>query len=56
VHSVKPDTGLLEDPIIPTRFPDTAAKKKPTTIMTPAATSDPDSIRDPERLPAPLMK
>ena len=32
MHSVKPDTGLFDDPIIPTRLPDTAAKKKPILI------------------------
>ena len=42
VHSVSPETGLFDDPIMPTRLPDTAAKKKPTMIITPAATSDPD--------------
>src|SRR5690348_10036917 len=56
VHSVSPDTGLFDDPIIPTRLPDTAAKKKPTIIITPAATSDPVMIVELERFPAPLMK
>ena len=43
VHSVSPETGLFDEPIMPTRLPETAAKKNPTTIMTPAATSEPDS-------------
>src|SRR5215475_8081174 len=37
VERVKPEMGLLEEPIKPTRFPDTVAKKKPTTIITTAA-------------------
>src|SRR4029077_20589514 len=44
VQSVSPDTGLLEEPIIPTKFPDTAAKKKPTTIMTIAAVIAPLNV------------
>jgi hypothetical protein len=56
VQRVSPETGLLEEPIIPTRFPETAAKKKPTMIITPAATNDPERMRELERLPAPLMK
>ncbi len=35
---VKPEIGLFEEPIMPTRLPETAAKKKPTTIITIAAT------------------
>ena len=30
VESVRPETGLFEDPIIPTRLPETVEKKKPT--------------------------
>jgi hypothetical protein len=37
VERVKPETGLLEEPINPTRLPETVAKKKPTTSMTTAA-------------------
>jgi predicted ferric reductase len=29
VQSVSPETGLLEEPIMPTRLPETAAKKNP---------------------------
>src|SRR5260370_7162048 len=36
VESVKPEIGLLEEPMNPTRLPDTVAKKKPTTSMTTA--------------------
>ena len=56
VHSVSPETGLFDEPISPTRFPETAAKKNPTIIMTPAATSEPDNIFELESVPAPLMK
>src|SRR5439155_23153920 len=37
VESVSPEIGLLDDPINPTRLPETVAKKKPTMIMTSAA-------------------
>ena len=37
VASVRPEIGLFEEPIMPTRLPDTAAKKKPVTSMTTAA-------------------
>src|SRR5579862_6276872 len=37
VDNVSPEIGLFEDPINPTRFPDTVAKKNPTIIMTTAA-------------------
>ena len=37
VDSVNPETGLFEEPIIPTRLPETVAKKKPTTSITTAA-------------------
>ena len=37
VERVKPETGLLEEPINPTRLPETVAKKKPTISMTTAA-------------------
>ena len=33
-----PEMGLFDEPIMPTRLPETAAKKKPTIIMTIAAT------------------
>ena len=39
VESVKPEIGLLEEPIMPTRFPDTVAKKNPTISITTAATT-----------------
>ena len=41
VESVNPEMGLFEEPIIPTRLPETAAKKKPSTSMTTAATIPP---------------
>src|ERR1043165_6347875 len=37
VESVRPEIGLLDEPITPTRYPDTVAKKKPTTSITSAA-------------------
>ena len=37
VDSVNPEIGLLEDPIIPTRLPETVAKKNPTINITTAA-------------------
>src|SRR5579864_1309676 len=37
VESVMPETGLLEDPMIPQRLPETVAKKNPTRSMTIAA-------------------
>src|SRR4051812_5314375 len=37
VESVNPEIGLLEEPMKPTRLPDTVAKKNPTTIITTAA-------------------
>src|ERR1700730_5829338 len=37
VESVRPEIGLLEDPITPTRYPETVAKKKPTINITSAA-------------------
>ncbi len=37
VARVRPEIGLFEEPIMPTRFPDTAAKKKPVTSITIAA-------------------
>ena len=39
VESVRPEIGLFDEPIMPTRLPETAAKKKPSTIMTTAATT-----------------
>ena len=41
VQSVNPETGLFDDPIMPTRLPETAAKKNPSTIITRAAASAP---------------
>ncbi len=37
VDSVKPEIGLFDEPMNPTRLPDTVAKKNPTRIMTTAA-------------------
>src|SRR5271163_3570080 len=37
VESVSPETGLLEEPMNPTRLPETVAKKNPTTSITTAA-------------------
>src|SRR5580700_8987542 len=37
VESVNPEIGLFDDPINPTRFPDTVAKKNPTNSITTAA-------------------
>src|SRR5580700_1847842 len=37
VESVKPEIGLLEEPMNPTRLPDTVEKKNPTRIITTAA-------------------
>ena len=42
VASVSPEIGLLEEPIMPTRFPETAAKKKPVTSITTAAKTAPE--------------
>ena len=39
VESVSPEIGLFDDPITPTRYPETVAKQKPTISMTTAATS-----------------
>src|ERR1043166_8688388 len=39
VESVKPETGLLEEPMKPTRLPETVEKKKPTKSMTTAAST-----------------
>ena len=38
VESVSPEMGLLDDPIMPTRLPLMAAKKKPKMIITTAET------------------
>ena len=38
VESVRPEMGLFEEPIMPTRLPETAAKKKPVMAITMAAT------------------
>ena len=38
VVRVRPESGLFDEPIIPTRLPDTAAKKKPVIRITSAAT------------------
>src|SRR5215471_8472694 len=53
VQSVSPDTGLFEEPIIPHRFPETAAKKNPSTNITNAATTAPAKTFEPVRLAAP---
>ena len=37
VESVRPEMGLFEEPIMPTRLPETAAKKKPVMAITMAA-------------------
>src|SRR5208283_58422 len=37
VESVNPEIGLFDEPMNPTRLPETVAKKNPTTIMTTAA-------------------
>src|SRR5712691_9381406 len=47
VDSVRPEIGLLDEPITPTRYPETVAKKKPVTSMTTAAAIPPPSL--PER-------
>ena len=39
VARVSPEIGLLDDPIMPTRLPDTAAKKKPVIRITTAAST-----------------
>ena len=39
VESVSPEIGLFDEPITPTRYPDTVAKKNPTISITAAATS-----------------
>ena len=39
VASVRPESGLFDDPIMPTRLPDTAAKKNPVMSITMAATT-----------------
>src|SRR6185503_5028452 len=46
VDSVNPEIGLFEDPMTPTRYPDTVAKKKPTISMTIAATTAPATSPD----------
>src|ERR1035438_3206722 len=48
VVSVNPETGLLVEPIIPTRYPDTVAKKNAMISMTTAATT-PAITRSEER-------
>src|SRR5262249_32111212 len=37
VERVTPETGLFDEPIIPTKYPDTVQKKKPATSITIAA-------------------
>src|SRR5580698_3134578 len=39
VESVSPEIGLFDDPMTPTRYPETVAKQKPTISMTTAATT-----------------
>ena len=41
VESVSPEIGLFEEPMKPTRLPDTVAKKKPYTSITRVATMPP---------------
>src|SRR6185503_8757540 len=36
VESVRPEIGLFEDPITPTKYPETVAKKNPTISITSA--------------------
>ena len=43
VASVRPEIGLFDEPIRPTRLPETAAKKKPVTSITSAANIAPGS-------------
>src|ERR1019366_9114570 len=38
VERVSPETGLFDDPMTPTRLPETVAKKNPTMSITTAAT------------------
>src|ERR1700676_4230623 len=38
VESVSPEIGLFDDPMTPTRLPETVAKKNPTISITSAAT------------------
>ena len=38
VDKVSPDMGLLDEPIMPTKFPETVAKKNPMINMTMPAT------------------
>ena len=45
VQSVRPEIGLFDEPIMPTRLPETAAKKKPRMIMTTAARWRRDEVR-----------
>src|SRR5579864_6415091 len=47
VESVSPEIGLFDEPITPTRYPDTVAKKKPTISITTAAAIAPAT--SPER-------
>ncbi len=56
VQSVSPETGLFDEPIMPTRFPETAAKKKPSTIITSAATTEAVITFELDRFPALPMK
>ena len=44
VESVRPEIGLFEDPMTPTRLPETVAKKKPTISMTSAAAMPPQNM------------
>ena len=47
VESVRPEIGLFDEPITPTRYPETVAKKKPMTSITTAAAMPPATL--PER-------
>src|SRR5438093_8119159 len=46
VESVSPEIGLFDEPISPTRYPDTVAKKKPAISITTAATIPPATSPD----------
>src|ERR1043165_2423388 len=46
VESVSPEIGLFDEPITPTRYPETVAKKNPTISITTAATMAPATSPD----------
>ena len=43
VESVRPEIGLFDEPMKPTRLPDTVAKKKPAISITSVATMPPST-------------